>query len=156
VRDKSLRCPVLLFPFPSCARRTAVKPDTLPNALRYFKPQLYRNADRLPAFALVRRIMQEERKRGHPLRIEEAELCFATLRHQSWRVEEAMRIQSENPEYLLDAMRITQHFKAARFRVSYMHHRECFVELGQDANAAAEWLKQAESNHWTVSQMLDL
>jgi hypothetical protein len=61
--------------------------------------------------------------------------------------------QSENPERLLDAMRIAQNFKAARFGVSYMHHREAFVELGQDANAAVEWLKQAESNHWTVSQL---
>lgn len=59
--------------------------------------------------------------------------------------------QSDSAGRLLDAMRVAENLKT-RFNVSFHHHREAFVET-LDAKAAEKWLKKAESESWTVSQM---
>jgi hypothetical protein len=59
--------------------------------------------------------------------------------------------QSDDPGRLFDAMKICSEFQA-RFKVSYSHHREAYVEV-RNTTEASKWLALAESEGWTVSQM---
>jgi hypothetical protein len=65
---------------------------------------------------------------------------------------EEIASQSDNPSRLMEAMLICKKVKT-RFNLSFSHHRESFLECGQDLELAQEWLRKSEENGWGVATM---
>jgi hypothetical protein len=78
-------------------------------------------------------------------------LCFLkATKGQLWADEVAA--QSDDSLRLNEAAHICGQFKE-RYKVSFQHHRDAFLEAGRDPVKAATWLKRAEENGWSVSEM---
>ena len=60
--------------------------------------------------------------------------------------------QTSDSLRLYDAVVIADAFPV-RSKLSLHFHREAFVESGRDVGEAMKWLKEAETNGWTISEM---